>query len=135
MCFYIRNTKKEATLYEALQDITCYKILDSNLRSPYYNSKYEIGKLKTSPLRKPRTIIDGNYQFKITPHSQNNPYYYIDTIEKGLHSYQKRTAGVRFLVCSWLGVFKCIIPKGALFYRDDVKKEYVSDKLIVIKKV
>lgn len=135
MCFYIRNNKKEATLYEALEDITCYKVLKKDLKSPYYNSKYILKELKTSPLRRPK-IINGIYQFKLMNFLTKDSI--LETIDRGLHSFQNlNIAKMEFRKWSYeeMVIIECIIPKRALFYRNDGDKEYVSNKLIPIKKI
>jgi hypothetical protein len=137
MCFYVRNTKKEATLYEALEDIVCYKILRKDLSSPYLYYEYTLNKEVKVKLKIPRHINeDGDLQFKLYNKYPDNCT--ITRINKGLHSYsslKRARENANGFMFSKYYVFKCIIPKGALFYRDDINKEYVSDKLIIIKQI
>lgn len=135
MCFYIRNNEKEATLYEALEDITCYKLLYNNLQSPYLYYRYTLNKKVKSKLKIPKHINKkGNLQFKV--HKKYDKGFNILTIEQGLHSYTNLKKARYKNMYGWdQSIFKCKIPKGSLFYKNNYTEEYVSNQLIVIKRV
>jgi len=133
MCFYIRNNKKSATLYVAKEDIACYKILESNLISPYRAYKYKFNKLVKAKLKIPKSLNkNGEYQFNLISYYRINER--LLSIEKGLHSYVNYSTALKNKNCRLFQdtkIYKCIIPKGSEFYYDPVQKEYVSNQLIV----
>lgn len=137
MCFYIRNTKKEATLYEALEDIACYKFLRKNLSSPYQYHQYVFNKKVKVKLKIPKNVNeDGDLQFKL--YKKYPRHCSLVSINEGLHSYsylKKAKEMAKGFTFNKYYVFKCIIPKGSLFYKNTYNKEYVSNQLIVIKQI
>ena len=117
MCFTIdENHRRRKT---AKEDITCYKVLidreyqHSNYYSPYYGYKYVLGKLVKSRLQRPDRHND---------------------INKGLHSHSTlKNANVcrdYFDV-----IVTCTIPKGAKYYYNHIKEEYVSNRLIAVERI
>lgn len=126
MCFYIRNNKESATLWEATEDIVCYKKLSWNLVSPYENYQYIFNKLNKSYLRK-------IYDIKLNKSYYKN--FILIFIYKGFHTFSTLNSAKDYDIWCYSYIYKCIIPKGSLFYYDNVNKQYVSNRVIVIKQV
>ena len=117
MCFNIdKNHKRRKT---AKEDITCYKVMydyfnDGNVfSSPFRGYKYVLGVLVTSKLQRPDKW---------------------NKINKGLHSYSTTQKANTWWSFNCV-IVKCIIPKGARYYYSEVYEEYVSNKIIAIKKI
>lgn len=110
MCFFIHEYHAEKKI--ANRDITCYKYLYNNFRSPYQGKLYRLNKLYKSSIR---MIID----FDIIP---------IITI--GLHSYSCKRFAIRQMKAEGILV-KGIIPKGSEYYYNPVRHEYVSNQIIL----
>ena len=116
MCFYIDNNHKRRKT--AKEDIICYKVMynffsnENIFHSMFKNYRYVLGELVTSKLQQPNC----------------------GDINQGLHSYTT-TQKAHY----WSGhkhvIIKCVIHKGAKYYYSEVDKEYVSNKIITIKKI
>jgi len=131
MCFYIRNNIESATLWVAKQDITCYKILDRELISPYQRFKYKYNKLyKVKIGRLVHMSSASNTKNGIILHPFYGSSMSIFYINKGLHSYSSKDEAKSYESDF---VYKAIIPKGSEFYYDNVCREYVSNQLIIKK--
>lgn len=127
MCLPINKKQKPQI---ATEPIICYKCLIKDMLSPCYRQKYELNKLLTSEF----SIEIGNH---------------CDKVEKGLHTFanelEAKYVAKEF---SWWNqitgdyypehasvVVKCIIPKGATYYKAEsmttgVSYEYASNQLI-----
>lgn len=117
MCF--ENRKKGEIAKKASRNIVTYKALNERvelgrggkrlvIESPCYSSEWSIGKQKTARMKLK---------------NENRSY-----IQTGLHSGRTVYAATEY----GCNVYICRIPKGAMYYTND--EEYVSNKLIVIKK-
>jgi hypothetical protein len=138
MCFNVRNNIESATLWVAKQDIVCYKRFKYEMYSPYRDFKYKLDKLYKAKIGKP-TRTCSFIEAKSTKDGiilDNNIYVSdpIFEINRGLHSYSSLYMASKKLRI-YESLYKCIIPKGSEFYYDNVDKEYVSNQLIVKKKL
>jgi len=121
MCFYIDNNNRKRL---AKRDITCYKKLKNDLRPEYdynYAFKYKLNTLfNDSKEIDILEITDGSFEDDII-------------INKGFHSYIKKPYIKKpYNLYNFYSTttVKCIIPKGAYYYKN--KTEYVSDKIKII---
>ena len=127
MCLLINKNQKPEV---ATKPIICYKWLTRDMLSPCYRQKYEFNKLLTS---------------KFSIEIGNN----CDKVEKGLHTFVEEFEAKRVSKeFSWWNqitgdyypehapvVVKCIIPKGATYYKAEsmttgVSYEYASNQLL-----
>lgn len=127
MCLLINKNQKPQI---ATEPIICYKCLTMDMLSPCYRQKYEFDKLLTSEF----SIEIGNY---------------CDKVKKGLHTFAEESEAkcIARDFCWWTQisdecypehasvVVKCIIPKGATYYKAEsmttgVSYEYASNQLI-----
>lgn len=142
MCL-ITNKKKQI----ATEDIVVYKVLSSNLRSPYQCFQYEYGKAYTTKITTVRNesaiccfcSLDEDYL------SQNYPdwRYGLKTLkcyQNGFHSISENALeqlkdGNMFngLLSDDDKLFQCIIPKGSTYVVDFVGF-IVSSSIIIVKK-
>lgn len=118
----------------AKEDIVCYKALLGGMRSPYENYVYKLGRKETSELREIPGAMDR-------------------IISVGLHTFTSKEEAAREQIV-WtsdngtvmyhVSVFKCIIPKGAKYYKGvfhlrvtdaGSREAYASNELIVQKQV
>ena len=125
MCMnIISETKPEAKVAE--QDIVCYKELNEcwggsgKLRSEFMGFEYTKGKLNELD---GEIGIEKGYMFWITNEWKLNEGFHswVDKPKYNSNGFKRR-------------IFKCIIPKGALYYegiQHDDTSGYVSDKIIV----
>ena len=128
MCLRIEKDQKPEI---ATEPIVCYKCLTRDMLSPCYRQKYELGQLITSEFS-----IDKSYCDEV------------EKVEKGLHSFANEFEA-KYIAkdfCWWNQIFgypgeyapvvvKCIIPKGATYYKAEsmtigVSYEYASNQLI-----
>ena len=99
----------------AKEDIVCYKLLDSKLKSPFKGFKYKLNKLTVSNLDIPDEDKD---------------------IYKGLHAYQNISSansdikGIRLFFGIITDVYKAIIPKGSRYYLGK-HNDIVSNQMII----
>lgn len=107
MCFYIHPDFKEVRV--AKEKIECFKILRYNLRSPYYKFQYVLN--KRYRLRKKLEVL-----------------YYGLCIEKGFHSYSKKSKA-RNRCLNHSVIVRCVIPRGAKYYYNPDLHEYVSTQI------
>ena len=109
MCFTIdpKHPKKKI----AKRDITCYKVLEENLISPYLDYQYTLNKLV-----KDKIVLELSS--------------WRDSINEGLHSYSSKMNAK--IWSSWGRItYLAIIPKGSEYYYDSIDKEYVSNQIII----
>ena len=125
MCFYIHEDHQKVKI--ARKDITCYKVLrniNSRYYAPYQCVEYRYNKLKKSKIiTRPRPGTFGS-----------------GTIDLGLHSLTDLKSVKRFinrtlLVYSGDPVFEAVIPKGSEYYYNPYKGEYVSNQLMIVKRI
>lgn len=127
MCLLIRNNKESSTLWIATKNIIVYKYLTENLTSPYMDFKYVINKNYKTNIIKPQ-----NGQ-SFHSYSEFKKYDCFFEIQKGYHAfYNKKTAlNRKFQSMCFSILYECTIPKGSYFYIDNIKKEIVSDQIII----
>jgi hypothetical protein len=125
MCFYLEEIGQKPT--KAEEPIKCWKIIIRMLDKadvvypPYYTEKagYQVGELVSSLLANGAEDVDL-------------------TIEEGLHSYESwEIAREHFdminATCGHKGsceIVPFIIPKGAMYFYNKYRGEYVSDKIV-----
>lgn len=103
--------------YIAEKDITVYKALfksGKRIISPFINFPYTLNKLYQT-------------NFKISPKAPLLPKY----IDEGFHEYRNK----KYATDRWLEVYKCIIPKGSLYYISSDQEEIVSNQIIIKRKL
>ena len=110
MCFYITNYKAKI----AQENIVCYKTLYKRKVPGGYKSAIQ------------------SYFYKV---GKNNPEVkfrmFGSTIEEGYHSFSKKP---KFNIGS-KHIVECIIPKGATYYYNGIKKEYCSNRIRLVKRI
>lgn len=120
MCFFIHE--KHPTEKIAEEDIICYKIVRDDLQSLYCRFQYCYNGLYTDP-------------------ESLKPFEHYDTIFRGYHSYSNEEAvNINFKDNVLVKIIpsiivKCIIPKGAHYYYNPRRCEYISNQIKIIKKV
>ena len=126
MCFYVQEKNKDPKV--AKRNITCYKVFEETecfpetVYSYYQGFQYILGVLYE---------LDG--YIDPDPRRKSDLAGYVGTIEVGLHSYSRKdkAKGIASLgICSKV-VYKCTIPKGATYYYNSDREEYVSDQIII----
>jgi len=134
MCFY---TTVKSSPWVAHTDMVCYKVLDQNMCSWIQDFEYTINKVYKTELG---TLHDANYPGNIYFTSLNERIYYKDVycIFRGFHSYQRNTKQISRIYTQRYTtipcIYKCIIPKGSLYYKNQWG-EYVSDQIMIKEKV
>jgi len=126
MCFVSKNRKA----YVAKKDITCYKVMvkstlhDSVWRSPYRYFGYV-------PYKVYQTILNPFTRIPVP----SLPAHIV--LHEGFHSYSKRETVKLPLYTVSVGVVvvKCIIPKGATYYKNTKQGIYVSNQIKIIKEI
>ena len=110
--------------YTANKNIIVYKILLKSffgeIISPYWGFVYKL-----------RTLYSTSLSVRQSLHS--NKLY---LIEKGLHAYtsiDKAKEEIEFF--NKATIYRCIIPKGSLYYINEQDNEIVSNQLIVKRKL
>lgn len=112
----------------ATEDITCYKVLTKDLKSPCYGQQYVLGILIKSDLN----------------HILRNNDFQNNRVEEGLHTFRFPEYAVRKSKTCWKVqnawthkngvcgriVVECVIPKGSQYYIDVTDNEYASNQLI-----
>lgn len=110
-------TTFQKTPYIAEKDITVYKGLfkvGERIISPFMGFPYTLNKLYQT-------------NFRISPRTPLLPKY----IYEGFHGYRNK----KYAIFQWLEVYKCIIPKGSLYYISSDQEEIVSNQIIVKRKL
>lgn len=132
MCFC---TTVESSPLVAHRDMVCYKVLDQNMCSWIQGFKYNINTVYKTELG----VLEGEIN-NIFFSSLNKRIYSknVYCIYKGFHSYQRNTKQIsKVYVARYTRIpciYKCIIPKGSLYYRNQFG-EYVSDQIMIKEKV
>ena len=137
MCLFKKHREHKI----ADQDIECYKVLQSNLRSIYYNYPYKIGKLYKKiwdeeflKYADPRQDIGGNMFHASLDKEQCEDMYGDDeekitfTNSEGKEDYKL----IRHLSKEQVMV-KCIIPKGSKYYLGTYTE--IGSEQILIKEI
>lgn len=102
----------------AEEDITCYKVLTEDLKSPCYGQQYELGKLTKSEL-----VLTSKPIY-------NNRKISSNCVNEGLHTYSDKGDAIRTVYSRWTIqnnwtdvnvisapiVVECVIPKGSEYY-------------------
>lgn len=136
MCFC--TTVKSSPLV-AHRNMVCYKVLDENMRSWIQGFKYTINTVYKTKLG---TLVENFGKIYFTSLGDvvgdiicNKNVY---CIYGGFHSYTRNTKTVSRAYFSRSSrnprIYKCIIPKGSLYYKNQWG-EYVSDQIIIKEKV
>lgn len=112
MCFFISEKYSKEKI--AKKDIVCYKRLKinptGNFLSPYQKKPYKLNILYRSRL-------------------ELSSYH---TIDVGIHSYSCKKRATRLLNRVRGEVLvKSIIPKGSRYYYNQIRHEYVSNRIIL----
>lgn len=134
MCFY--TTVKSSPLVAHINMI-CYKVLDENMCSWIRGFEYTINKVYKTELG---VLYDSDYPIDICFTSLNKRIYSKNAycISKGFHFYQRNTKQIsRIYKARYTRIpciYKCIIPKGSLYYKNQWG-EYVSDQIMIKEKV
>ena len=115
MCFIVERKNREAK--EATKDITCFKLVISSLQKEDYFSLFQGFEYTLNK----RYNLSSNLRISI-----------YGTIDDGFHSYSKKLKGDR---SPGSILVKCIIPKGATYYYSSKNNEYVSDSIIIKKRI
>ena len=94
-------------------DIVCYKTLDTDMKSIYYEFQYELGRIYEGELEEP---------------NEDNRLWV------GFHSYELKSDAIRVSKV-WGGTaWKCVIPKGAEYY-EGKGYELASNKIIIVEEL
>lgn len=106
--------------YTANKNIVVYKILLKSffgeIISPYLNFVYKL-----------RTLYSTSLSVRQSLHSNK-----IYLIEKGLHAYTSiDKAKENLIYFSKATIYRCIIPKGSLYFINEDDNEIASNRLIV----
>ena len=128
MCFHKHS--EHPIVKTAGRTIVCYKRLTSShdgkvLFSPYQNSQYKIGEVRKM-----------EYNFASKPFIKNSSTFRMrkNEINKGLHSYSEHSKAL-WNKSSSESIYKCYIPKGAKYWYNPDRQEYVATQLIVKEKI
>ena len=118
MCFHIH--KRHKRIKTATEDIVCYKVFPRRsrtgnqhkqyVRSLFQEFKYELG--------------ETYYEDSITVNETYQEIY------SGIHSYSTFTMAKERTYLHRI-IVKCIIPAGAKYYYNPIRKEYVSDYITI----
>ena len=118
MCLNANVKEKKVEIITLEEDLIVYKLLAENFRSLYEDFPYELNKLYKTSFKRVE-IRNGE-------------------ISKGFHSYSdtKRIEEIEGSGDYNDGILvKCIIPKGTRYYYNSNRKQYISLKIIPLKKV
>jgi hypothetical protein len=127
MCFTLENTSKVET---AQEDITVYKRLGRRgdvAYSPYMGYEYKLGGTYAVPNFS--AMGDGGYEVEFSDTIPEG----VLSVFKGFHSYTTQEEARRHWITHSL--FRCTIPKGTLFIRNDDMSEIVSLALRVDERI
>lgn len=116
MCFIKRGLSKHIKPLKAKKNIKVYKVLETEDYGPFFTLKIE-GKIYPYEKGWIYYITKNPFQF-IGNHIDGNCFHSMINLNKAL------IRAKNFLDCK---VVEMIIPKGALYYKNDT--EYVSDQL------
>lgn len=110
--------------YTANKNIVVYKILLKSffkeIVSPYWGFVYKLRTLYSTPLSVRQSL-------------HSNKLY---LIEAGLHAYTSIDKAKKEIVYfTRASIYRCIIPKGSLYYINEKDNEIISNQLIVKRKL
>jgi len=132
MCFFVHED--HPTVKIATKNIVCYKRLDV---TDCHSSVIKIN-LKTlssvrfkTPYREEPIHLDKK---PLMTTSLDKSRLRFNEIKQGLHSYSNKRVALQSSR-TWEVVVQCIIPKGASYYYNSWRKEYVSNQLQYTKKI
>jgi len=118
MCFHIHP--RHTRIKTAKKDIACFKVLEkdeetSRWYSPWQDTEYRNNRLKKAKIDEPS---------------------WSDKIHQGLHSFSTKSEA-DFTTSNGFNreVFEAIIPEGSQYYYNPDEEEYVSNQLMVIKRI
>lgn len=117
MCLYTKWKEPK----KAKKDIIVYKILRENCISPYRGFSYNLGVKYDTDMESYEGISSKGI-----------------VINVGFHAFTSKRALFKSNVNKYFSTgeaFKCIIPKGSLYYISSCKKEIVSDSIIIKRKL
>ena len=122
MCFTIHDSNRN--ILTAKKDITCYKVIrlyGNQLRGVYQQSyHYKVDK----------TLSVRGWEDETSKIIRAQ----LGSIHKGFHSHSAQRPVKRMWMCG-CKVYKCTIPKGALYLYNPIKQQYVSNKLILVEEM
>lgn len=118
----------------AQKDVICYKILvlfrDGRLVSPYFRYEYKCHKINDEIALNIDTTYAFDKVFCVDLFKKINLY----TCRQGYHSYSSLDDAKKVYNSSFyengVCVFKCIIPKGSVYYKNE-RGEIVSSNIII----
>ena len=117
MCFFIHPGYKEVRI--AVEDIVCWKTLNSRRQSIYYGHYYTLDSVDV--------LDEEEFWPLIYPDSPN-------TIKTGYHSYSSSHRAKRSLdIIRRENIYECIIPKRSKYFYNPVEEEFVSSRIIIKK--
>jgi len=128
MCFIISTEHSESQI--AKKDIVCYKVLDmvrSRYWGPYMGTEYRFNRVRKAKIVK-----------YLSREKWKQDRY---EVEDGLHSFTnldklRRRFARMSAICNGIPVmFEAIIPKGAEYYINPAEEEYVSNQLMIVKRL
>lgn len=122
MCFIVGEYKEKI----AREDIEVYKIITSCGKSACRYFQYDYGKLYFVPALNCKDVGRAGFPFYV--------------IHEGFHSYKIEECRDQFAFEGDMFpredtiTVKCIIPKGAKYYHNTQKREYVSTQIVILSK-
>ena len=152
--------KNDIWLRYATHDITCYKVVDRNFKSPYRGFQYSIGETYHTIIYKPNCQLQNdkysddmktrmfqlnseleavrNYYhfFRLLKQQSNSSYNDLINMHNGFHTYQGSLGAETDInvVFNKHLILECVIPKYTWYYLGlyDFKSAFVSESLRVI---
>lgn len=131
MCFDINpKSKKERTLWQATEDIVCYKILKKEVDGNLYGCIYSNYRYIPNKVSKSKLLIPENGNYLITEDFMKQCENW--EINEGFHSFKSLDESEKWSLFPFSSYFFCkfIIPKGAYFYENKI--QYVSNKIKLV---
>lgn len=120
MCLFLKNIFQTKP-YIAEEAIPIFKVLDSQMCSPYHKKQYELNTVIESELDSPELLKS----------CRNSLIYPIPSyINRGIHAFISKEYAFRLAKYDSLLVYKGVIPKGAKYYLGDIG-DIVSNKIIL----
>lgn len=120
MCFYVNQNNPNPII--AAENIECYKVGYKTFLSKAENAfesqfRHYIYSLNDE---QPELQLEPEYDTELG----------LEIIHKGYHSYSNLTTAIVNAFSDQV-VVKCIIPKGATYYYNPIRDEYVSTSIII----
>ena len=126
MCFYVKKYQRKLVATEA---ITCYKIVKDHDEYGVFISQFR------NFLYKLNTLYHSKIGVRNIKSADINNRGYNHVINEGLHSYSTYEKAVFRMFWRYEVICEAIIPKGAEYYYNNKREEYVSNKLILTKEL